>query len=99
MSGHKYANLPDIDTSPDVYETEDIEDTIHRSKTDSFEDEANLPSRSGIRGGRSNPEGQLSVEELDPGSLIPTDEATRIFKRAEKTRGLSNPSHPHRDQA
>lgn len=95
MSGHKYANLPDIDTSPDVYETEDVVDSTHGSKPDSFEDDVNLASRSGIRSGRNNPEKQISVEELDPASLIPTDQATRIFKRAEKARDTTRGVYAH----
>ncbi|EMD37799.1 hypothetical protein CERSUDRAFT_114457 [Gelatoporia subvermispora B] len=79
MSGSKYANLPDIDTSaPDVYETEDIFPSAHETKNDSEDEE--LPARPQVRGKNGDVPGK---EELDSSS-IRTEEASKRFKKAEK---------------
>ncbi|KAI0793983.1 hypothetical protein C8Q74DRAFT_1314911 [Fomes fomentarius] len=79
MSATKYANLPDIDTAPDVYETEDVFLTAQDNKGDSSDDEA-APARSHGRGKPGEPSGR---EELDSSSVNP-DEASKKFRRAEK---------------
>ncbi|CDO77699.1 hypothetical protein BN946_scf184969.g50 [Trametes cinnabarina] len=96
MSATKYANLPDIDTAPDVYETEDVFPTAQDSKGDSSEDEANAPARGYARGKAGEASGR---EELDASSVDP-EEATKKFRRAEKTEvaaletELSDPTNP-----
>ncbi|KAH9894900.1 hypothetical protein C8Q73DRAFT_645251 [Cubamyces lactineus] len=80
MSANKYANLPDIDTAPDVYETEDVFPTAQDSKGDSSDDEANAPARSHGRGKAGEIPGR---EELDATSVDP-EEASKRFKKAEK---------------
>ncbi|KAF5389433.1 hypothetical protein D9757_004311 [Collybiopsis confluens] len=78
MSANKYANLPDIDTAQDVYETEDAPASSH-THGDSSEDEA-VPTRSAIRRA-----GEVaSKEELDVGHLMDAAEASRKFQQAEK---------------
>ncbi|KDR75397.1 hypothetical protein GALMADRAFT_249448 [Galerina marginata CBS 339.88] len=80
MSASKYADLPDIDTAPDVYETED---TFPLSQTngDSSEDESALPPRSGKT--KADATGR---EELDFSNLIGTEEASKKFRKAEQKR-------------
>ncbi|OSD01342.1 hypothetical protein PYCCODRAFT_1369725 [Trametes coccinea BRFM310] len=80
MNATKYANLPDIDTAPDVYETEDVFPTAQDSKGDSSEDEANAPVRGHGRGKASETSGR---EEVDASSVDP-EEAAKKFRRAEK---------------
>ncbi|TFK44577.1 Dynamitin-domain-containing protein [Crucibulum laeve] len=83
MSNTKYADLPDIDTAPDIYETDDVFPSSQPIKGDESDDDAAAPSRSAPRG-RNN---ELSNrEELDVTSLIATDEATKKFRKAEKRR-------------
>ncbi|KZV76340.1 hypothetical protein PENSPDRAFT_680288 [Peniophora sp. CONT] len=77
----KYANLPDIDTAPDIYETEDVFPTT-TAKDDYSDEETGLPTRGGARGKNELP----SKEELDGAHLIDADEASRLFKRAERRR-------------
>ncbi|KAH9917873.1 uncharacterized protein BXZ73DRAFT_92306 [Epithele typhae] len=79
MSGAKYANLPDIDTAPDVYETEDVFPSAHDSKGDSSDDEA-APTRGHARGKASETSGR---EELDLSSVHP-DDASKRFRKAER---------------
>ncbi|KAI0731257.1 hypothetical protein C8Q76DRAFT_613011 [Earliella scabrosa] len=79
MSAAKYANLPDIDTAPDVYETEDVFPTAQDSKGDSSDDEA-APTRGHGRGKPGEPSGR---EELDSTS-VNLDEASKKFRKAEK---------------
>ncbi|KAI0082026.1 hypothetical protein K474DRAFT_1655955 [Panus rudis PR-1116 ss-1] len=79
MSVHKYAGLPDIDTAPDVYETEDVFPTAHENKVESS-DEESAPAKGHGRGKHEGP----SKDELDTGSLIEPDEATKKFRKAEK---------------
>lgn len=81
MSTTKYAGLPDIDTAPDIYETEDVFPSSYDTKGDSSEDESGAPSRSNARGKNGEPP---TKEELDSSSLMATDEASKRFKRAEK---------------
>ncbi|KAI0373413.1 hypothetical protein BV20DRAFT_962552 [Pilatotrama ljubarskyi] len=76
----KYANLPDIDTAPDVYETEDVFPTAQDNKGDSSDDEASAPARGYGRGKTGEPSGR---EELDASSVDP-EEASKRFKKAEK---------------
>ncbi|EPQ57687.1 hypothetical protein GLOTRDRAFT_127917 [Gloeophyllum trabeum ATCC 11539] len=78
MSVNKYANLPDIDTAPDVYETEDVFPTT-ATKGESSDEEA--PSRPPPR--TKNGDGNL---ELDSSHLIGADEASKRFKKAERRR-------------
>ncbi|KAJ6475227.1 Dynamitin-domain-containing protein [Mycena vitilis] len=80
----KYSTLPDIDTAPDVYETEDpVPSTLN--KADAASDDETAPSRSGIRGGRAVDTG-ASKEELDSTNLMQLDEASKKFRKAEKRR-------------
>ncbi|OJA12987.1 hypothetical protein AZE42_06534 [Rhizopogon vesiculosus] len=80
MSANKYANLPDIDTAPDVYETED--------RGDSDSDEPSGPRTRIQRGG------DASKEELDNSNLISAEEASRHFRRAERRRKASRFTYP-----
>ncbi|KAJ3490901.1 hypothetical protein NLI96_g1083 [Meripilus lineatus] len=80
MSANKYAGLPDIDTAPDVYETEDVVETSIDDKAESSDEETGGPSRSH---GRKNVEGP-SKEEMDTSSLLTADEASKKFRRAER---------------
>ncbi|KAH7108111.1 Dynamitin-domain-containing protein [Auriculariales sp. MPI-PUGE-AT-0066] len=81
MSSGKYANLPDIDTAPDVYETADVvsgadadiaysddEDVMHSSKA----------RRSAGPGAAVNP------EEVDTNSFMNPNDAVAHFRQAEK---------------
>ncbi|TFK54017.1 hypothetical protein OE88DRAFT_1805838 [Heliocybe sulcata] len=79
MSVNKYASLPDIDTAPDVYETEDVFLTT-ALKGESSDEEA--PSRPPPR--TKGADGNL---ELDSSNLIGADEASRRFRKAERKRG------------
>ncbi|KAG7085584.1 hypothetical protein E1B28_003137 [Marasmius oreades] len=81
MSVHKYANLPDIDTAPDVYETEDVAPSSQTNK-DSSDDEGPIPTRSVTRGKTT----ETSREELDSSNLMNAEEASKKFRRAEKRR-------------
>lgn len=76
----KYADLPDIDTAPDIYETEDVFPLT--SKVDSSDDEATLPSRSAPKQ-RIDSNGK---EDIDSSNLIDPEQATKKFRRAEKRR-------------
>ncbi|KAH9858582.1 hypothetical protein C2E23DRAFT_880053 [Lenzites betulinus] len=80
MSAAKYANLPDIDTAPDVYETDDTFPTAHDNKGDSSDDEASAPTRGH---GRSKVGDASGREELDASSVDP-EEASKKFRKAEK---------------
>ncbi|KAI0829930.1 hypothetical protein BC628DRAFT_1314754 [Trametes gibbosa] len=80
MSAAKYANLPDIDTAPDVYETNDTFLTAHDGKGDSSDDEASAPTRGH---GRSKGGDVPGREELDASSVDP-EEASKKFRKAEK---------------
>ncbi|KAF9007986.1 hypothetical protein BDQ17DRAFT_1350367 [Cyathus striatus] len=90
MSNNKYADLPDIDTAPDVYETEDVFAASHPSP-DSSDDEAAAPARSTLRGRNAD---IPSKDELDLTSHIDPDEATRRFRKAEKRRERSHYAYP-----
>ncbi|KAL0578656.1 hypothetical protein V5O48_003356 [Marasmius crinis-equi] len=81
MNVHKYANLPDIDTAPDVYETEDVAPSSQAHK-DSSDDEGIAPTRSAIRGKTT----EASKEEVDSSHLMGAEEASKKFRRAEKRR-------------
>ncbi|RDX47109.1 hypothetical protein OH76DRAFT_1442187 [Lentinus brumalis] len=80
MSANKYANLPDIDTAPDVYETDDVFPTAQDNKGDSSDEESGAPTRGH---GRGKPGEQSGREELDSSSVNP-DEASKKFRKAEK---------------
>lgn len=80
MNATKYAGLPDIDTAPDVYETEDVFPT-HETKQESSDDESGLPSRQS-RGKDLH----AKPEELDSSSLMDPSEAGKKFRKAEKRR-------------
>ncbi|KAI0741483.1 hypothetical protein C8Q80DRAFT_1110264 [Daedaleopsis nitida] len=82
MSAHKYANLPDIDTAPDVYETEDTF-AAAQDNGDSSDDEA-APARGHGRGKAGEP----AREELDSSSVDP-EEASKKFRKAERKRRQS----------
>ncbi|KAJ7262305.1 Dynamitin-domain-containing protein [Mycena haematopus] len=84
MNAAKYSTLPDIDTAPDVYETEDsLPSALNRA--DAGSDDEAAPSRSVIRGGRTADIG-ASKEELDSTNLMQLDEASKKFRKAEKRR-------------
>ncbi|KAF8210089.1 Dynamitin-domain-containing protein [Mycena galopus ATCC 62051] len=84
MSAAKYSTLPDIDTAPDVYETEDsLPSALNRA--DAASDDEAAPSRSAARGGRTAETG-ASKEELDSTNLMQLDEASKKFRKAEKRR-------------
>ncbi|KAI0093310.1 hypothetical protein BDY19DRAFT_989960 [Irpex rosettiformis] len=80
MSANKYASLPDIDTAPDVYETEDVFPT-NQNNEDSSDDELGSYLQSHGRGRIG--EGHAKPEELDSSSLN-KEEASKKFRRAEK---------------
>ncbi|EJD02790.1 uncharacterized protein FOMMEDRAFT_140646 [Fomitiporia mediterranea MF3/22] len=82
MSANKYANLPDIDTSQDVYETEDVFPTRTRAG-DSSEDESAGQTRTNGNGARAKAD---PGEGLDSTSLISADEAGKKFRKAERKR-------------
>lgn len=88
MSANKYANLPDIDTAPDVYETEDVFPSSETNEGDSDSDE---PSGPRIRAQR---DADASNEELDDSNLISAEDASRHFRRAERRRQESRFVYP-----
>ncbi|THU87714.1 hypothetical protein K435DRAFT_867038 [Dendrothele bispora CBS 962.96] len=75
MSVNKYANLPDIDTAQDVYETEDVfpSSQVHGDSSDEEGASSNRPSTIRVRNG----EGIANKEELDSSNLIGADEAKK----------------------
>ncbi|KAL1743072.1 Dynamitin-domain-containing protein [Schizophyllum fasciatum] len=84
MSSTKYANLPDIDTAPDIYETEEVfNSNVANSKPD--EDEDDLPSRSRLRSTADPASRQANPDELDTRTVNPED-AQRKFRKAEQQR-------------
>lgn len=88
MSANKYANLPDIDTAPDVYETEDVFPSSEIDKGDSDSDEPSGPRIRAQRGA------DASKEELDNSNLISAEDASRHFRRAERRRQVSRFAYP-----
>ncbi|KIM21896.1 hypothetical protein M408DRAFT_333206 [Serendipita vermifera MAFF 305830] len=80
----KYANLPDIDTAPDVYETEDVEPGPKAAAEDSSDEEGKAKAAA---------EGP-SIEELDPSSLLSAKEARKRFRKAEKRKPRTIYSYP-----
>ncbi|KAH7923924.1 hypothetical protein BV22DRAFT_1091858 [Leucogyrophana mollusca] len=82
MSANKYANLPDIDTAPDVYETEDVFPSSQADKGESSDEEPSAARARG-RGGAADGAGR---EELDVGHLMSTEEASKRFRKAERKR-------------
>ncbi|PPQ89560.1 hypothetical protein CVT25_012232 [Psilocybe cyanescens] len=91
MSNSKYADLPDIDTAPDVYETEDTFPSSQTVNADSSDDESALPPRSA----RSKPD-LSGREELDYSNLVGAEEASRKFRKAEQktSRGRTHYAYP-----
>ncbi|KAH8828477.1 Dynamitin-domain-containing protein [Flagelloscypha sp. PMI_526] len=71
----KYANLPDIDTAQDVYETEDVFPSSHLNKGDSSDDD--MPPTNNDAATR---------EELDHANLISAEAASKLFRKAERKR-------------
>ncbi|KAF5351811.1 hypothetical protein D9756_007394 [Leucocoprinus leucothites] len=80
MSGNKYADLPDIDTAPDVYETEDVYPTAQPSRAESSDEEGPQNRHAGKK--------QIppTKEELDMTGLMNLEEATKKFMKAERRR-------------
>ncbi|KAI9572067.1 hypothetical protein HD554DRAFT_2015348 [Boletus coccyginus] len=83
MSTNKYANLPDIDTAPDVYETEDVFQSSREDGGDSSDDE---PSAARTRARAAANDTATSREELDVSNLISPEEASKHFRKAERAR-------------
>ncbi|KAF7983283.1 hypothetical protein HWV62_22935 [Athelia sp. TMB] len=104
MSANKYANLPYIDTAPDVYETEDIFPTTRAEDADTSDDDLSVPARL-VHG-----KGAASKEELDQSNQISPEEASKRFKKADRKQrsrpqyayppspdsGPNTPSNAHR---
>ncbi|KAL1664121.1 Dynamitin-domain-containing protein [Schizophyllum commune] len=83
MSSTKYANLPDIDTAPDIYETEEtFNSNVANSKGD--DDDDDVPSRSRMRTTDSAFR-QANPDELDTRTVNPED-AQKKFRKAEQRR-------------
>ncbi|KAI5828224.1 hypothetical protein K523DRAFT_307647 [Schizophyllum commune Tattone D] len=83
MSSTKYANLPDIDTAPDIYETEEtFNSNVANSKGD--DDDDDIPSRSRMRTTDSAFR-QANPDELDTRTVNPED-AQKKFRKAEQRR-------------
>ncbi|KZT43666.1 hypothetical protein SISSUDRAFT_997393 [Sistotremastrum suecicum HHB10207 ss-3] len=76
MSAAKYANLPDIDTAPDLYETPDV--FPGASQGSESEDEEGRATRSKV------PEVTLR-DGLDGSHVMKSAEATERFRRAEQS--------------
>ncbi|KAI6169506.1 Dynamitin-domain-containing protein [Pisolithus thermaeus] len=83
MSANKYANLPDIDTAPDVYETEDVIPSSHTDNGDSTDDEPSAVRTRTRAVGDSTLTGR---EELDTSNLIGAEAASKHFRKAEQKR-------------
>ncbi|KAF9222658.1 hypothetical protein BS17DRAFT_783206 [Gyrodon lividus] len=83
MSANKYANLPDIDTAPDVYETEDVFPSSHAEGGESSDDE---PSAARARARATGDGPTTGREELDMSNLISPEEASKHFRKAERRR-------------
>ncbi|KAF8972943.1 Dynamitin-domain-containing protein [Flammula alnicola] len=81
MSGSKYADLPDIDTAPDIYETEDTFPQSQAVNGDSSDEESGLP----IRSAKSKVDGS-GREELDLSNLMGPEQASKKFRKAEQKR-------------
>ncbi|KAI0038777.1 hypothetical protein FA95DRAFT_1528961 [Auriscalpium vulgare] len=93
MSANKYANLPDIDTAPDVYETEDVFPSSSANQGDSSDEESGLPTRA-TRAGK-NGDVAPGKEELDHSRLISADEASKRFRKAERRRPPERSIYKH----
>ncbi|KAG6862301.1 hypothetical protein C0995_015999 [Termitomyces sp. Mi166 len=74
MSSNKYADLPDIDTAPDVYETQDTYPSAQDTKGDETDEEIAPRGRTDVNG----------KEEIDWSSLIDPAEASKRFLKAER---------------
>ncbi|KAF9071104.1 Dynamitin-domain-containing protein [Rhodocollybia butyracea] len=99
MSANKYANLPDIDTAPDIYETEDV--VFPSQNHESSSDDEAMPTRST----RNKASEGANSQELDVGHLMDAEEASKKFRKAEKrklrsrTRYAYPPSPTHSDSS
>ncbi|KAF5385990.1 hypothetical protein D9615_002416 [Tricholomella constricta] len=82
MSSNKYADLPDIDTAPDIYETEDVFPSTQSTKGEDSDEEAPLPQR-GVARSRNDVPGK---EEIDSSNLMDPEEASKRFRKAERKR-------------
>ncbi|KAJ3574645.1 hypothetical protein NP233_g1619 [Leucocoprinus birnbaumii] len=79
MSGTKYADLPDIDTAPDIYETDDVFPTTQFTKAESSDEEGPQNRHAGKK--------QIpppTKEELDMSGLMDLEAATKKFMKAER---------------
>ncbi|KAF8840015.1 hypothetical protein BDN67DRAFT_969158 [Paxillus ammoniavirescens] len=83
MSANKYANLPDIDTAPDVYETEDVFPTSHTDGGEASDDE---PAAARLRSRAADDGATTGREEVDTSNLISPEEASKHFQKAERKR-------------
>ncbi|KAG6820870.1 hypothetical protein H0H93_010214 [Arthromyces matolae] len=104
MSSNKYADLPDIDTAPDVYETEDAlpsaQDTVSTFSQQSNiyssaplqkgeESDEDLPQR-----GNNNRSDPNEKEEIDSRNLVPTEASRRFLKAEHKQRQRTYFAYP-----
>ncbi|KAG8853511.1 hypothetical protein FRB96_008113 [Tulasnella sp. 330] len=71
----KYANLPDIDTARDVYETEDIGPLLPREKGPDEEESTPGP-----------PDTIIATDEIDGSRLPDRNEVGKFFRKAERHR-------------
>ncbi|KAF9502007.1 hypothetical protein BDN71DRAFT_1379376 [Pleurotus eryngii] len=90
MSLNKYANLPDIDTAPDVYETEDVVDSGEGNDSSDHDDEGTQN-----RGNKRPADPNAPREELDSSHLMSHDEASKRFRKAEKRRAQMRTEHAY----
>ncbi|KAG5335873.1 hypothetical protein C0989_012676 [Termitomyces sp. Mn162] len=74
MSSNKYADLPDIDTAPDVYETQDTFPSAQDTKGEESDEDIIPRARTDASG----------KEEIDSSSLIDPTEASKRFLKAER---------------
>lgn len=88
MNGNKYADLPDIDTAPDIYETDDTFPATQITNGDSSDDEV---ATRGMKS-RVDPSGR---EELDISNLIGPEEASKRFKKAEQKRSRTRTQYEY----
>ncbi|KAG8884454.1 hypothetical protein FRB97_004228 [Tulasnella sp. 331] len=79
----KYANLPDIDTARDVYETEDIGPLLPREKGPDEEESTPGP-----------PDTIIATDEIDGSRLPDRNEVGKFFRKAERHRCESRSPSP-----
>ncbi|PFH51996.1 hypothetical protein AMATHDRAFT_46595 [Amanita thiersii Skay4041] len=80
---NKYADLPDIDTAPDIYETEDIFPTTQPVRGDTSDEESAAPRTSQHTRNSRHADG-ITREELDISSVMRADQASKHFRKAER---------------